>query len=138
MMNDLRVPWAWYTLPFSLPLLSMGIMGSISITSSPYIRLTMANHENSKLTGALGNASQNTYLPDFPGFDKERPLKILLTTHLSIPSPLVLVFLTPTPPSSSVITTFEPYIPPKCKTISHPRPSTNTDHLPLSSFFGPR
>ena len=54
-MNGLRVPWAQYTLPFSLPLLPMGVMGNRPVISPTYTRLTMANYENFKLTGALGN-----------------------------------------------------------------------------------
>ena len=39
-------------------------MESRPIISPTYIKLTMANHENFKLTGALGNASQNIHPPD--------------------------------------------------------------------------
>ena len=62
-MNGLRVSWAQYTLPFSLPLLPMGVMGNRPITSPTYTWLTMANQENSKLTGALRNAPQKIYPP---------------------------------------------------------------------------
>ena len=119
-MNSLRVPWAQYTLPFSLPLLSMGVMGSRPVIS----RLTMAKYENFNLTGALVNAHQKMNPPDFPSFDKYTPLtmalKTPLTTHLSTslshPPPLLRISQTTTPSptstsvSSSSITTFEPYI----------------------------
>ena len=172
-MNGLRVPWAQYTLPFSLPLLSMGAMGSRPVVSPTYTRLTMANYENFNLTGALGNAPQKINPPDYPGFDKDTPLttalKTPLTTHLSTPSshppPLLHICQTPTPnPTSttvsfSSITTFESYIyPQKVKPFTNsilassfsvtltvpsssharPRPSTTTNHLPLSILFGPR
>ena len=117
-MNSLRVPWTQYTLPFSFALIPHGVMGSKPITSPTYIQLTMANHENFKLISALENAPQKIHPPHFSGFDKETPLtstlKTSLITHLSTPSPLVPVFLTPTPTppstsvSSSIVTTLEP------------------------------
>ena len=151
-MNGLRVPWARYTLPFSLPLLSVEVIGSRPIASPTFFQLTMANHENSKLT------SQKNHSLDFPGYDEGMPLilalKTSLTIHLSISSSCVPVPLTPTPIIITIITTLEPYIPPKSKTTlispssithtvpssSHPRlcPSITTNHLLLSSLFGPR
>ena len=65
-MNSLRVSWGQYTLLFSVPLLSLGIMGSRTITSPTYIWLTMANHENFKLTGVLMNAPQKINPPRLP------------------------------------------------------------------------
>ena len=96
-------------------------------------------------------------------------MKTLLTAHLSnpllLPSPLLPISLTTTPTplsksvSFSIITTLEPYIPPKSKTTHqpstlisptsitqtvpsfshpHPHPSITTNHLPLSSLFEPR
>ena len=62
-MNGLMVPWAQYTLPSSLPLLSMGVMGSRPVTSSTCTRLTWVGYENSKLTNALGNATQKIHPP---------------------------------------------------------------------------
>ena len=85
-IHGLKVPWAWYTLPFHLPLLSIGVMGIRPITSPIYIRLTLANHENSNWTSALVNAPQNINPPDSLRFDKDTPLtsalKITLTAHL--------------------------------------------------------
>ena len=80
--------------------------------------------------------------PNFPGFDKDTPLKTPLTTHLSTPSspppPLSLVSQTPTPnPTSTVvfsfvITTLEPYISPK-RNITH-RPSNLISHSSIAQI----
>ena len=65
-MNGLRVPWAQCILSFSLPLLSMGVMGSRPVISLTYTRLTMANYENLKWTDVLGNAPLKMNPPRFP------------------------------------------------------------------------
>ena len=166
-MSGLRIPWAQYTLPFSLSLLFMAVMGSRPVISPTYTLFTMANYENLKLTGTLRNTPQKIHPPNFPGFDTDTALKTHLTTHLSTPSshlPPLLPISQPTPPPTSTsifssnITTLELYISPKSKIIhqhsnlassssitqtvpfsSHarPRPSTTTNHLSLSSLFGP-
>ena len=64
-MNGLRVSWAQYML-LSLCLLPKGVMGNNQLYPPLIIRLTMANHEHSKLRSVLGDAPQKMYPSDFP------------------------------------------------------------------------
>ena len=152
-MNGLRVPWAWYTLPFSFPLLYMGVMGSRQITSPTYIRLTMAIHEDLKLT----SVPQKIQPSSFPGFDKDTPPTSALKTTPDRPPVNSLAS------STSCCTYFpntntnslKPYISPKSKVIHQPStldlflfynpdctflvsPLPTPIHLPLLSLFDPR
>ena len=158
-MNGLRVPWAWYTLPLPLPLFSMEVMGSWPIISPIYLWLTMVSYENFELACALGMHLKNSYtrLPWlWNASEVVSENSTRLSTPSSLPPPLISIFLTLTS-HFTLINTLEPYIPQKLKTTyqpstvtspfspiqtissSHirPCPSTTTDQPPLSSFFGP-